>query len=148
MKYCADTNISSYLHDLFIWSQTQRIRNIDPPLPIVNICSVHILRAVTRKLHCLTDVIEIRKVEKMFLTKLIHSSDLQQADVIFHDLITVFGSKNYSEHVNNALIKLKKMAAFDLEAESDFQNKDDGEETIHQQINQSHPVTISSRNFR
>lgn len=114
MKSCNDTNLSNHLKYLYDLVQKANYKNNSPNFTVAHICSVHIHRAVARKLHRMTRDREVHQVAKMFLAQLIHSDTLQFAEAIFTNMVIVFATKSKTNLVDIAMQEMKSMHANNL----------------------------------
>lgn len=109
MKACNDTNLANHLKYLYDVVLRAEYKDKIPNFTVVHICSVHILRAVTRKLHQIIRSSEIHQVAKMFLTQLIHADTMQSAETIFNNMVIVFGNKLKTNVVDTAMQNMESM---------------------------------------
>lgn len=128
MRSCNDTTLSNHLTVLYELIKIPNYQLNVPSFIVVHICSVHILRALSRKLHQLTRSRDIHQIAKMFISQLITACDMEKADRIFRDMVLVFGTKNEAEEITSAIKKMSSMYTDEnfpkLEAEDEKSSED------------------------
>lgn len=133
MKACNDTTLSIHLKELYELIKLPHYELVVTSFIVVHICSVHILRAISRKLHYFTRSRNVHQIAKMFISQLIAACDLEPAEEILRDMVHVFETKNETEKVKIALKNMSWMYTAEnrLKYEdegTDAENTDDAED--------------------
>lgn len=70
---------------------------------MIQLCSVHILRAITRKLHSYTKDGNARQIAIMFITEFIHCQNMKDAVSFFYTL------KYVDTDIEKVIVRLSKI---------------------------------------
>ncbi|CAL1672559.1 unnamed protein product [Lasius platythorax] len=109
LKSFNNMNLSKYLEETYKL-RSESVSSI-PNFTIVHVCSTHILRTVKRKGKELLKDRRFLCAAQYLITKLIHTTNLTEAQAIFKCGITIFESRFVSDELEKQLHRLSDMNA-------------------------------------